>query len=85
MSVNLRRQFIVFVRDISQRKLAEEALQASKAHLDFALQKIDTGAWKLNLLDHSAHRTLLHDRIFGYQTFLPNWTYEMFLEHVLPE
>ena len=85
LSVNVRRQFIVFVRDISQRKLAEEALQASKAHLDFALQKIDTGAWKLNLLDHSAHRTLLHDRIFGYQTFLPNWTYEMFLEHVLPE
>ena len=78
-------QFVVFVQDISQRKLAEQALQASKARLDFALQKIVTGAWELNLLDHTAHRTLLHDRIFGYQTLLPSWTYEMFLEHVLPE
>ena len=84
LSVN-EGQFVVFVQDISQRKFAEEALQASQAHLDFALQKIVTGAWKLNLLDHTAHRTLLHDRIFGYQTFLPNWTYEMFLQHVLPE
>jgi diguanylate cyclase (GGDEF)-like protein/PAS domain S-box-containing protein len=84
LSVN-EEQFVVFVQDISQRKLAEEALKASQAHLDFALQKIVTGAWTLNLLDHTAQRTLLHDRIFGYQTFLPNWTYEMFLAHVLPE
>ena len=78
-------QFIVFVQDISQRKLAEKALQASNARLDFALQQIVTGAWELNLLDHTTHRTLLHDRIFGYQTLLSTWTYEIFLEHVLPE
>ena len=78
-------QVVVFVQDISERKLAEETLQASKARLDFALQKIDTGAWELNLRDQLTHRTLLHDRIFGYQTLLPSWTYEMFLEHVLPE
>jgi hypothetical protein len=28
---------------------------------------------------------LKHDQIFGYQTLLPEWTYEMFLEHVIPE
>ena len=78
-------QFVAFLQDISERKLAEQALQASKARLDFALQKSATGAWELNLGDHTAHRTLLHDRIFGYQTLLPHWTYELFLEHVLPE
>lgn len=36
-------------------------------------------------MDHTAHRTLEHDRIFGYDALLPQWTYEMFLEHVLPE
>jgi HD-GYP domain-containing protein (c-di-GMP phosphodiesterase class II) len=53
--------------------------------LNFALEVNHTGVWGLNLLDHTAYRTLIHDRIFGYETLLPSWTYEMFLEHVLPE
>ncbi len=44
-----------------------------------------TGGWDLDLVDHTAHRTLEHDRIFGYGSLLPQWTYEMFLAHVLPE
>ena len=36
-------------------------------------------------MDHTAFRSLEHDRIFGYAELLPEWTYEMFLEHVLPE
>ena len=36
-------------------------------------------------MDHTAFRSLEHDRIFGYEELLPQWTYEMFLEHVLPE
>jgi PAS domain S-box-containing protein len=43
------------------------------------------GAWDLDLIDQTANRTLEHDRIFGYTSLLPNWTYEMFLGHVLPE
>ena len=39
------------------------------------------GAWDLDLADHSSHRTPIHDRIFGYETLLPQWTYEMFLDH----
>ncbi len=39
----------------------------------------------MDLADHSAFRSLEHDRIFGYDRLLPEWTYEMFLGHVLPE
>jgi PAS domain S-box-containing protein len=52
---------------------------------NFALQMTHTGGWDLDLVDHTANRTLAHDRIFGYDSPLPNWTYEIFLEHVLPE
>jgi PAS domain S-box-containing protein len=53
--------------------------------LRFALEATRTGAWEVDLVDHTAHRTLGHDRIFGYQQLLPEWTYEMFLAHVVPE
>ena len=68
-----------------ERKQAQEALSRSEQRLRFALETVDIGAWEIELRDHTSHRDLIHDRIFGYETLLPNWTYEMFLEHVLPE
>ncbi len=73
------------VRDITERRRAEELLQESESRLHFALETIHTGAWDLDLIDHTAYRTLGHDAVFGYKEPLPQWTYEMFLEHVLPE
>ena len=75
---------IVFVRDITGRKHAEAQLRHAKAEMDFALDAADLGWWSLNLEDGSAQRAPRHDQIFGYDTLLPAWTYEMFLEHVLP-
>jgi PAS domain S-box-containing protein len=63
----------------------EMALRESEERLRFALETSHTGAWDLDLADHTAFRSLEHDRIFGYAELLPKWTYEMFLEHVLPE
>ncbi|MBE0649908.1 MAG: PAS domain S-box protein, partial [Bacteroidales bacterium] len=73
------------VEDITGRKLAEDELKKSEARLKMALETNQSGVWDLNLLDHTAHRSLIHDQIFGYKTLLPSWTFEMFLEHVLPE
>jgi PAS domain S-box-containing protein len=64
---------------------AEQARVESEERLAFALETVQTGAWDLDLVDHTAFRSLVHDRIFGYKTLLPEWTYDMFLEHVLPE
>nr|WP_269850810.1 PAS domain S-box protein [Methanosarcina horonobensis] len=80
------RKVAVVFNDITQRKLAEEALHQSEKRLNFALETIHTGAWDLDLVNYDfSHRSLEHDRIFGYEQLLPKWTYEMFLNHVLPE
>ena len=72
--------------DITERKRAEEKLRESEERLNFALETVNTGAWELDLMSHnSPHRSLEHDRIFGYEQLLPQWTYEMFLNHVIPE
>jgi len=71
--------------DITEYKRTQEELLKSETRLSFALQMVHTGGWDLDLVDRTAHRTLEHDRIFGYESPLPQWNYEIFLEHVLPE
>lgn len=53
--------------------------------IGFALDANGIGAWELDLVHRKAYRSLTHDQIFGYPDRLPEWTYETFLDHVLPE
>ena len=61
----------------------EAPLEAPKG-LD-AMPASELGHWELTLGDLTAQRNLRHDQIFGYDSLLPRWTYEVFLEHVVPE
>ena len=72
-------------KEITERKKAEIALRESEARLEFAMETSHTGVWDLDLINHTAIRSPEHDRIFGYNELLPQWTYEMFLDHVFPE
>ena len=53
--------------------------------LRFSLEVAGVGQWDLDIEAGTASRSLLHDRIFGYDELLPEWTYEQFLDHVHPE
>ena len=70
---------------ISETTSAVRERAAREEYFSFALASAGVGAWDLDLTDHSAERNLEHDRIFGYDELLPEWTYEDFLEHVVAE
>lgn len=54
-------------------------------HLRLLLQKGGIGVWELETETGVAWRNLRHDQIFGYEALLSEWTYERFLDHVVPE
>ncbi|WFB37747.1 PAS domain S-box protein [Kiritimatiellota bacterium B12222] len=71
--------------EITSLKQAQQEVLKEKNRLQFALEVCQTGAWDLDLVTLSAHRTIGHDRIFGYETKAPEWHYKNFLSHVVPE
>ena len=77
--------FIGVVQDIAARRRTAEALHQSEARLRFVLDAARLGEWDLDLATLVARRSPRHDQIFGYDDLPPDWTYDRFLDHVLPE
>lgn len=72
-------------RAVAEQGRANAVLLESEERIRFALETSQIGTWDLDLESHQANRSAVHGRIFGYVAPLPEWTYEKFLEHVLPE
>ncbi len=77
--------YLLIGTDNTARKQAEAALRESEYRSHFALRMTHVGCWELDLLDHSTRRSLGHDMIFGYECPRPDWNFDTFLDHVLPE
>ncbi|MBD1835632.1 PAS domain S-box protein [Cyanobacteria bacterium FACHB-472] len=73
--------------DITPRKQAQATLGESEARLRFMLDASQIGDWDLDLTTqpYTAHRSLRHDQIFGYESLLPEWNYDIFLTHIHPD
>lgn len=63
----------------------EQFEETSVDLLRLLTQAGNIGIWKLDLDTGHAWRNQRHDEIFGYDDLLPEWTYEMFLDHVVEE
>ncbi|MFZ1426723.1 MAG: ATP-binding protein [Geminicoccaceae bacterium] len=56
-----------------------------EARLRLAMEAGELGSWELDLASGIMTCTRRYEQIFGYAAPPPAWTYDIFLEHVLPE
>jgi PAS domain S-box-containing protein len=71
--------------DIENERATREALRSNEERLALALEINETAAWDFDLASQQVTRTIEHDRIFGYDTLQPEWTFDTFVSHFLPE
>ena len=77
--------FAVLNREVTERERMEEAARLSEQRLNLASEAGQLGLWELDLVKDTAYRNLKHDQIFGYQSPQPQWSLEIFLNHIVPE
>ncbi|MCI2284785.1 EAL domain-containing protein [Colwellia sp. MSW7] len=77
--------FIIQAVDTTKRRLVEKKIRENDARLSFVLDHSHIGNWDLDLINNTSVRSLKHDQIFGYDSKLPEWNYDLFLSHVIPE
>lgn len=59
--------------------------ELSADHLRLILQTSHIGIWELDVESGLASRNSHHDVIFGYDTPVDEWTYDKFIEHIVPD
>ena len=53
--------------------------------LDFMLATTEIGLWEWDAQTDVVLRNLRHDQIYGYSEMLPDWSFDIFIAHVVPE
>jgi PAS domain S-box-containing protein len=71
--------------EIKEHKRMDQIIRDNILRMNIALESADMGAWDLDLVNDTSIRTLDHDRIFGYDSLLPEWGTKTFFEQILPE
>jgi diguanylate cyclase (GGDEF)-like protein/PAS domain S-box-containing protein len=68
---------------ITPRSLGVASDEDRSERLEMVLEAGELGAWSLDMRTGLSWRTDFHDRIFGYESTVPEWSYEAFLAHVI--
>src|SRR5215472_10483227 len=86
LTMNGRRVFTGFIRDISERKRAEEALRRSESYLAEAQRLTHIGSWAGNILTREIfHSSDEHSRLYGLDPESGIPSFEDLYKRVHPE
>ncbi|GHA77322.1 hybrid sensor histidine kinase/response regulator [Cognatilysobacter bugurensis] len=79
------RSILSVSRDVTELHRTREEQRETVARLGFILASSQLGAWELDLATGKALTSFLHDRCFGYDEPVENWSYETFVSFVHPD
>ncbi|MEP7001428.1 MAG: PAS domain-containing protein [bacterium] len=85
LNEQLQRNASALEQRTSEAMRAAQSLEETEARLKLALDASQLGTWDLDLVTMVVSRSALHDRAFGHEALLPEWSYPLFLEHVHPD
>jgi PAS domain S-box-containing protein len=71
--------------DITAQKKSAEMIKHSEERLRLAAESTGVGLWELDLKTGQAWRNESHDKVFGHDKLLPEWSFEVFLSYVHPD
>lgn len=73
--------------DELERRVEERTaeLRESEERLTHALESGELGTWEMDTKTEEIWRSLRYEQIFGYRVLQQQWTYQMLLDHILPE
>ncbi len=71
--------------DTTDRREAEDNLEATKNSLDTALEAAKMGVWNLDLAYGYMDRSPKHDQLLGYPFWQEEWTFEKAKQHLAEE
>lgn len=72
-------------QEITVLKKIESELRDKEQHLRIALDAANLGTWTFELKTGKAVHSFRHSQIFGYSEFQSDWSFEKYLQHILPE
>jgi PAS domain S-box-containing protein len=72
-------------RDVTAQRSAEAALRASESRLRFTLDAAQIGDWDLDLATGATHRSLQHDRCYGFEVAQEPWDVDIAMGYVHPD
>ncbi|NTW53921.1 MAG: response regulator [Chlorobaculum sp.] len=78
-------KLLVFVQNITEKRLVEIENEDFRAKMVFALECAHVSVWSFDIENNVLTRTLEHDRIFGYDSLVPDWKIERFFGHIHPD
>lgn len=77
--------FIGYSCEITHKKKSIDLALEKQENLKFVLESVGSGYWDLDLLTNKTSRSLTHDNLFGYNKLQKEWSYKIFLSHVVEE
>jgi PAS domain S-box-containing protein len=76
---------LAFATEVTEQVRARRLVEQSEENLLIALEAGSMATFDQDLLTNQVIRSANHDKLFGYESNLPEWNMETLLKHILPE